>query len=154
MKKILLIALLFIGLSINAQETTNETPISETERIVDKYGNKLAESFAQFMETATPMAQDGFKIVVRLQIAKGICRLLFIPLSLFFVWMFFKNLKQTFHPDYNEKDFNGGTVVTLCVVSAILGIISIITALFQTSTGLQMLIAPEWFAIKEIAELF
>lgn len=155
MKKLCIILLMLITVSISAQDVpVNEEVISETERIVDKYGSKLVESFSEFMETATPMAQEGFKIVVRLQVAKGICRLLFIPLSLFFVWMFFKNLKQTFSPEFSDKDFNGGTTIVLCIFSAILGIISIITALFQTSTGLQMLIAPEWFAIKEIAELF
>lgn len=155
MKKLVTILVLLFTFAVNAQEKEDTTPvISETERIVDKYGNKLAESFAEFMETATPMAQEGFKVVVRLQVAKGFCRLLFIPLSIFFAWLFFRSLKESHSESFDEKAFSGSVTIAICVMSALLGIISIITAIFQTSTGIQMIIAPEWFAIKEIAELF
>ena len=159
MKKLFTIALMFIMLSVTAQnenKEVKESNVSETERIVDKYSSKLAENFSQFMETATPMAQEGFKVVVRLQIAKGICKLLFIPLSFFCIWFFYKNYNSMIREEKDTgKDVSGNDWrIGAMVISGLIGIISIITALFQTSSGLQMLIAPEWFALKEITTLF
>lgn len=156
MKKliILFLSIFCVTTSFSQEEQSKvKEAVTETERIVDKYGSKLAESFSEFMEGAKPMAQEGFKVVVRLQIAKGICKLLFIPLSIFCVWLFYRNL--TYITLVEEKDVDPlDTAYGVLFISGIVGIISIIASVLNISLAIQMILAPEWFAIKEISSLF
>ena len=167
MKKLLFITLLLFTFNINAQAqgADNDLPtISETERIVDKYGEKLAQGFSSFMESATPVAQEGFKIVVYLQLAKGVSYLL--PLIFFILSVIlFKNeynrieniLKSDNVPNFyngNYGPFDESNINIKIIIYLIITIVSAIIAVITTTDGLTHLIAPEWFAIKEISTLF
>lgn len=159
MKSILTTLLLLLSVSTFSQEVVvNQETITETERIIDKYGGKLADSFTQAMESATPMAKDGFKMVVRLQLAKGSAKLL--PLILFVIFLIsFKKEYKKISKNENRSDPKKGpmdedNVTPILILYLVMTCIMFIVACFSTYGGLVRLIAPEWYAIKEIAELF
>lgn len=149
-KIIILFIILFSINNIIAQETVSEAiealEISETERIIDKYGGKIAESFMNLMDTATPVAKEGFQMVVRLQIAKGIVMLIPIILCTICIILFISAARSMEEDD----NFPNGAMV---IISGIIGVVTLITALFLTGDGILHIIAPEWFAIKEIIAL-
>lgn len=123
--------------------------ISEAERIVDKYGGKIVEGFNSLVQKATPVAKEGFKMAVKLQIAKGIGRL--IPIFMFFLFLFlaFKFSKgSTWNREGPEND-----KAVLTIISGIISVIMFIVSCFTTYSGILYLMAPEWFAIKDIIEL-
>jgi len=150
MNKIIIVLCMLFSVITHSQNDSIPS-ITETERIIDKYGEKVIEGFEKAVTNVTPMAEDAFAVVVKLQVAKGITRLLPIFFSIFCVWFFYKTLDS-----YQKSDNKNGEDVRIgaMVISGIIGIISVITAFFVTSTGIQMIIAPEWFAIKEIMNLF
>src|SRR5690554_3395803 len=102
MKKLFMLLLMLGSLtafsmdSDSTQLSEQPSKISETERIIDKYGGKIAESFNSIVEKITPVAEEGFKLAVRLQIAKGIASLL--PLVLFIISVYL------FSKEYNRID--------------------------------------------------
>lgn len=124
--------------------------ISEAERIVDKYGGKIIEGFNSLVQKATPVAKEGFKIAVKLQIAKGIGRL--IPIFMFFLFLFlaFKFSKGSTW-DIEGRPENDKAVLTL--ISGIISGVMFVIACVTTYSGILYLMAPEWFAIKDIIEL-
>lgn len=146
MKKLLLLLMLSFTM-ITYADTTNAKTLNvlETERLIDKYGGQAVESFNALVENTIPLAESGFKMVVKLQIAKGIGKL--IPL-LAFIILLINTIK---HWDkLNELDDGGGVFLFWSVVGIIiLGIMSCIS----TYKAILYLIVPEWFAIKEILNL-
>lgn len=157
MKKLLLLLVFMVSFSMNAQENTTVVEgITETERIVDKYGEKLAQGFSTFMETATPMAQEGFKVVVKLQYAKGIAYLL-IPLFAIICWfIFFNKYKQVLinQKEQSKDDWINADQGTPTFVFLFISIVLSIASPFTLYSGITHILAPEWFAIKEISTLF
>lgn len=156
MKKLLLVLLALFTFTVSVQgaqqEPVKTENISEAERIVDKYGEKIANSFKEAMDTATPMAKEGFKMVVKLQIAKGIAYLL-LPLTCIVMFLIYKrNYKIAKEGQYNDWVHNksGG----LALFSLIFSIILFIVSIPATYHGLLHVMVPEWFAIKEIVQLF
>lgn len=150
MKKLLFI-LLFIPMLSLANDTTIVAE-SETERIIDKYGGKIVESFNNFAEQALPIAKEGFEVVVRLQIAKGIGYMLIIPVLILFIIVCnrSRNKSETIHERYGHTDSHE-VIYTISLVGICLSSIALIPMVYH---GLLYLIAPEWFAIKEIIGLF
>ena len=159
MKRLITLLLVFTIFTVNAQDVVvNEKTITETERIIDKYGGKLAESFTEAMESATPIAQEGFKMVVKLQIAKGIANLLPILFFAIFLYLFKRNYDKI-AADENRGDprrgpFDEDNITPLLIVYFVMMCLMFIIACICTYDGLVHIIAPEWFAIKEIADLF
>jgi len=153
MKNLILVVIMFLGLTVNSQtKETIEIPVSETERIIDKYGSKVAEGFSTFMDSATPMAKEGFEMVVKLQFAKGVAYLL-IPIFCIIGWFIFsKNYKIAREDDPREWVFgkNGSIALASLIVSCCL----LVASIPATYHGLLHVIAPEWYAIKELATLF
>lgn len=133
--------MLSIGIMSFAQEEETELKLSETERIVDKYGGQIKQEFNNLMESVTPIATDGFEMVIKLQIAKGIGMLLPIVIFIILFILFMNEL---------NKDKNEDLIITFAIGSGIF----IIIAIFTTYYGILHLLAPEWFAVKEILELF
>lgn len=160
-----LLLVLFIGLiSFTTTAQTEEViPITETERIIDKYGGKITESFNNMVENVTPYAEEGFNMVVKLQIAKGI--ILLLPLIMLIICIIiFKNeyfrinkilssdnIPNHFNEGYGPFcDSNGTPILYATFISLIL---LCIISLFTTYDSILYLMAPEWFAIKEILNL-
>lgn len=145
MKKIIILMMIVLGTFTSRAQDSTKTTISEIERVVDKYGEKIADGFISTMETAKPVAKEGFKVVVKLQFAKGIANLL--PLLIFIISVIsITKLWGTEH--LNNKDISAVGFIWLTLL-----IISFVLAIFDTYSGITHLIAPEWFAIKEIITL-
>jgi hypothetical protein len=163
MKRLFILCALVLSFTINAQTETEE-PITETERIVDKYGGQIIDGFNEVIRNVTPYAEEGFNMVVNLQIAKGIGNLL--PTILLFIFIIiFRNeyyridniLKSDNIPQHMDKRYgviaeeNSTLILWLSLATCIL---LFIISLFTIYDGVLKLIAPEWYAIKEIIELF
>jgi len=124
--------------------------ITETERIIDKYSEKIADSFNNLVEKATPMAEQGFDIMVKLQIVEGILYLLFSILTIILWFFFFKYYKIAKKDnDYWVDGKFGGVSLILLIFSTISTIVSI-PLMYH---GVLKLFLPEVYAIKEILYL-
>lgn len=156
MKKLALLLMLLPMLSVGQLDSLQEpTTAQEVERLVDKYGGQAVDAFSNLIENATPMAQEGFKMVVRLQIAKGIGDLLPLFLGAIFWYLFVKEYKRI---DENKRNknympFDSTNASVWLIASFIISIVCTILAIFTTYLGILHLIAPEWYAIKDILNL-
>lgn len=168
MKKVfglLLILIMLIPATSYAQKDTGQyVTDSDVERLVDKYGGKVQESFNNFVERATPVAEEGFKIAVRLQFAKGLAWVLGILISVMLLSVYLKeynristilnsgNVPKNMSASYGPWDEDNCTFIL--IFSGIgFGIMTILSLAFAYS-GMTHLIAPEWYAIVEIINLF
>ena len=150
MKKLILFIILLIPTITFSQKDSLD--ITETERIIDKYSEKISQSFEQGLEKVTPVAERGFEIAVRLQIARGLSYLLVPIFTVIFLIIFYKNYKiAREYSDYSWTEGKGGTIGVISLIIGSCGLISSIPAIYY---GISLLIAPEWFAIKEIIEMF
>lgn len=164
MKKSTIITIIVLVLSLNhlysqnqPKDSTNtktpeRTAIQETERLIDKYGGKIIDTFNNVVEKSTPVAEQGFKIAVRLQLAEGIACVL--PIIFMFIF------GRTAFKEYNKlildekSPFNNEDEMTFTLVIKIVSTgLCALVALFSTYSGILHLIAPEWYAIKEIIDL-
>lgn len=165
MKKIL--SILFLSLFsfvVNAQQTIPDTTISNAERIIDKYSGKIANTFIAGIEKITPVAINGFELAVRLQIAIGLFDL--VGCVLFFICFIqlFKEYNRInalidskdcpTRMNNNSGPFDDKNATFKLGAFTILSILSVILLPFFLYEAFTHLIAPEWFAIKEIIELF
>jgi hypothetical protein len=167
MKKLsILFLLMFTTLVFSTTNDSIQKPSTaqEVERLVDKYGGKIIDGFNTVVEKTTPIAEQGFYIAVKLNIAKGIGELL--PLLFFFGfgYLFIReynrinnilnsdNVPYNMHSGYGPMDFINST--PLLWISLTFIVILFIFSLFTTMSGIQHLIAPEWYAIKDIIDLF
>ena len=124
--------------------------VSQTERLIDKYGRQAVESFNSLVETTIPLAESGFKMVVRLQIAKGIGGLLPLFLTILsLIIIFTLNKKAEWCKYSGPQNLNA----IMQVVFTILGWLLFMVALMSTYDAILYLMAPEWYAIKEILNL-
>lgn len=168
MKQTIIAVLMFIfALTASSQtkDTTSKTPLlDKTEHLVDKYSAKIADGFVSVIEQSKPMAKEAFQYVVMLQIAKGIALLL--PLLAFIVFsvMFFSEYKRIdtiLKSDNIPNHMNGNygpmdeQNITPKIIFSLIGVVSFCTvSCLYTYSDVLHLIAPKWYAVKEIIELF
>lgn len=155
MKNFIFTLVMLFSLTTFAQQPVDslitEDKITETERIIDKYGGKIVDGFNNVVSTVTPIAEEGFKIAVRLQIAKGIGYLL--PTIFFIILILFRtrgfNIMKWLTSLKKEQwiETPGPTFV-------VLGLLCYLAVCVTTlDNALLYLIAPEWFAIQDIISL-
>jgi hypothetical protein len=149
MKRLFFILLAFVSLNTVAQETVTEPQISEAERIIDKYGGQAVEAFNNAVTKVTPMAEQGFEMTVKLQIAKGLVSLLPFIMSIILLIIFYKYPKEDWFDDYDGPSPRGIVGIVLIVLI----LVFILLAILYTGDGILHLLAPEWYAIKEILNL-
>lgn len=166
MKKFLiLITLLSYSIMFSQEvEVDSLTTGQNVERLVDKYSNKIIEGFNSVVEKSTPIAKQGFYVAVKLNIAQGVAELLPLFFFCIFVYVFIKeynkirnilssdNIPIYMNRNYVPMDDTNST--PLLWASLILTCILFILAIFTTISGIKHLIAPEWYAVKDIIELF
>jgi hypothetical protein len=165
MKNKLILFMLLISLITYSQTVKDSLSTSQNvERLIDKYGGKISEGFNNVVEKTTPVAKEGFYIAVKLNIAHGIGLLL--PLLFFFIfgYIFIKEYNRINNllnsdniPRYMNKNYGpmeDGNSSPLLWISLVSTCILFSFALFSTISGIKHLIAPEWYAIKDIIELF
>ena len=165
MKNKLILFMLLISLITYSQTAKDSLSTSQNvERLIDKYGGKISEGFNDVVEKTTPVAKEGFHIAVKLNIAEGIGYLL--PLVFFFIfgYIFIKeynridnmlksdNIPRNMNKNYGPIDDDNST--PLLWISLVFTGILFVISLFTTIPGIKHLIAPEWYAIKDIIKLF
>lgn len=164
MKKIFFTLSFLLSLSCFSQDTDSKTPIlDKTEKLVDKYSAKVAKVFISTLETAKPVAKEGFRAIVLYQVAKGIGYL--IPIFLFFLFLILCRLEYKrilkllssenppayLHIEYSP--FDERNISSYAVCTFICTVICAVLALFCTYNGIIHIIGAKWFAIKEIIEV-
>jgi hypothetical protein len=164
MKKLITILIVFISLNISAQKDTLKVNETMTERIIDKYSDKIINSFNTTIDNVTPIAEKGFTMVVKLKFVQGIAMILPLIFAIIFFILFTKeyNKIQLKCEILNEKGneyiykkspFDDGMITPPLIIYLIILIILTIIALLTTYSGITHIIVPEWFAIKEIINL-
>jgi len=153
MKNLLLVLMCVIGFNTYAQIDSlavSQENITEAERIIDKYGGGAVNAFKESVEKLTPLAEQSFNMVVKLQIAKGIGMLLpaFLIIILAICMPFiYKKSEWT-----NRGDPDNGMAIFQIITWVFTGIL-VIVSFFTVYSGILHLIAPEWFAVQEIFNL-
>jgi len=168
MRKLIILFLLMFTTLIFSQTTTDSiskpSTAQEVERLVDKYGGKIVDGFNTVVEKTTPLAKEGFYVAVKLNIAQGIGELLPLIFSIIFGYIFIKEynrINNILNSDKvpNNMNENYGpmdeyNVTPLLIMSLIFTCILFILSLIFTISGIKHLIAPEWYAIEDIINLF
>lgn len=131
---------------------------TETERIIDKYADKVYNGISDVTAALKEPAAKVFGYVVKLNIAKGIALLLLLPLAIgCWIWFYIsysrisnklKNIAEYTNKTWSDVD--GGS---MAVISLVVSLATSFGSIFSTYWGILYLIAPEWFAIKDIIEL-
>lgn len=163
--KQILTALLLITSIMNMHSQIDSTifisqdQVSQAEHLVAKYSTKITDAFTEGIQSVTPMAEDAFEMVVRLQTAKGVGLLLPIPLFFTFLLLLINEIKSVrklikegnyhYTSPWSENNISMQMILFL-ILAVITGILSFIT----TYDGILHIMAPEWYAIKEIMGLF
>lgn len=139
-----------------AQEQTKDTIIPQTtaERLIDKYSEKGINAFNTAVDKITPTAIEGFEVVVRLQIAKGIVNILPLFGFIIFFILFYKEYFRIDKLGSSYGPFDEGNITPLLIINFVASIILFIATLICIQYAIQYLLAPEWFAIKEIMGIF
>lgn len=158
MKKLfLLLALLPTLMFAQTDSTTLATAaqVSEVERILDKYGGKAIDAFTSLTEKVTPMAENAFDMVVRLQTAKGVGLLLPLFFAVLGWSLFMKEYKrlEVKYSDARYGPFDEDHVTPWLIVVFIFSIVLTVVAAITTYDGLLHIMAPEWYAIEDIINL-
>lgn len=157
MKKILTILLVLVSLNSYTQTLDSIPNTTETERIIDKYSDNIISGFNTVIEKVTPLAEDGFKVVVKLQFIKGIINLLPLLFAIIFLILFKKEYNKV-HEEIKDQTysnvFDEDNVTAFIIIYLVLFALFTVIAIFFTYSGLTRVFVPEWFAIKEIMGLF
>lgn len=152
MKKLLLIITMFVFTNTiySQQDSLN---ITQAERIIDKYSQKIESSFTKGIENITPMATEGFEMVVKLKFYTALSSIF----TTFFILVISFYIAFKYYPiasEDNPNDFTEGKYGLVVIIFSFLGVVSFISTPFILVHYLPMLFCPEWYAIKEIIELF
>lgn len=151
--KRLFLAMMLLSATLGFGQTDSlNVSITQAERIIDKYTGEITNAFEKGLERITPVAEQGFEIATKLQFSKGIAYLLLLPSTLMLGFLFIKYYKIA--KDSSDYDWTDGDYGTPAVVLLIFSCIGLIGSIFATYHGLTHVIAPEWFAIKEIIRMF
>jgi cytoskeletal protein RodZ len=145
-------------------DTGSKTPtLDKVEQLVDKYSVKVANVFVATMEKATPVAKEGFQAAVWFQVAKGVAEI--IPLVFFLVFLFllineYNSIYKVLNSDAVPAHMSRGrgplhesNISLKLILYLLLFIASTITTAVFVWDGIMHLVAPKWFAIKDIIEL-
>jgi hypothetical protein len=150
--------------TVDTLKTIQDSTTSNAERLIDKYSAKFVNGFTSMIQTVIPTAKEGFLVVVKLQIAKGIVSFIPLFLAILFLILTYREynlidniLKSENTPEYMDKrrgplyeDNINPKLVTFFFLFIFLGF----TSVFTISDGILHMVAPEWYAIIEIMSLF
>jgi len=151
MKKVLFIAGLFLlTISSYSQEQPASTaPVTETERIIDKYIDKTGEALQSLAETLKVPAEHVYGVLVKQQIVKGIGisagAILFVVIAIIVTSILINAWQEEYRWDDIVMD---QTALEFCAFIA--WIFALILVIWFFVEGLACLINPEYGAIKDI----
>ncbi len=144
MKKIVfLTVMLILSIAAYAQDSiSKDIPISETERIIDKYLDKTGEALSNLAQTLKVPAGHVYEVLVRQQIAQGISITLgAILISVLLIIVVRSGIKNDWDDEWQIP-----ATIALCI----LWLIIICTTIFM---AIPSMINPEYGAMKEIMDL-
>lgn len=133
---------------VQNEELAQIKTLHETERLLDKYGTKLAVAFSESLDKVTPMAGQAWSYAIKYQKAKGysfivipwiIVLFCLILLLLGRIWYFKMDSES-------NKELLSTVSVVLFIVLGFAGVLG----LFILPKGIMLLLAPEWFAFQDI----
>jgi hypothetical protein len=144
---------------------TSQTPVlDKTEKLVDKYGAKIADAFMSSIDKATPFVKSTFTSLVYLQIGRGVAYLMPLILSIIFFLIFLNEYKKIDNILKSDKVpnnlesrygvFHENNINPPIIISLVLFILLFIVGCFTYKEGLEHIFAPQWFAVKDTIELF
>lgn len=139
MKKFIFIILSFFIINVSAQ-TTQE--ITKAERIIDKYSEKVINTVEKTVKVLEQPAKEIFESVIRLQIARGIALLSMALTGLLLIFLPIIINKT----NWSSLDKN-----MTSILSIIIGLTLFLIGMYY---GLSYCLAPEWYGIQEIFNLF
>lgn len=172
MKKCVFLFLMFVFTNIrifaqdsNLKKDSSATPVlDKTEQLVDKYSAKIADVFMSSIDKATPFVKSTFTSLVYLQICKGIAYLVPTFFFLLFLWIFiyqYNKVEKILNSDKVPNNlragygvFNSYNINPKIIISFILFILFGIVSMCTIADGIEHLFAPQWYAVKDIIELF
>lgn len=146
LKYLLFTLILLINISIYSQSDSIKQPIqiSETERIVDKYSEKITVALQSLAKSLEVPAQKVFEILIKQQYVFAITHTIIIILTTCFmiwIWITFNNLyKKTDEDEY------------ICI-GIVIQIIHLIYVFAVLTPVVGCYINPEYYALKDIIEL-
>lgn len=158
--------LLFTSLQAQISDTVIVTKeITETERLVDKYGGQIVNKFNDIVSAATPIAKEGFDMAVKLKTAEGFVNLLPFIFFIIFGYLLYAEYKRIETElkvpkeernsmyDYSYGPMDEDNITLLLVLYIISTCILFVLSIFTLPTAILYIIAPEWYAITEIIDL-
>ena len=137
-KTMTIILLLFSTVGFSQEQERDSIQITDTERIIDKYGDKIISGFNTIIEETTPYAEKGFELAVRLKIATGIFHIVLSIIAISIIVLILKQWNNWIRN--NDMEDPAFVVFLAAAIYTVIGIYHSIV----------LLIIPEWFAIKEI----
>ncbi len=150
MKKLILLGLMLLQISVYADTTntsaTNAIEIGEVERIVDKYADKFTDALKGLAAALEVPAKHVYAILVKQQMVYAIGYLILIIAGIFIVG---SCIGLASYADSNNYEF-------LCVSSFIFGVVGAIMLIVGMCLIPEILtgfVNPEYGAIKDIANL-
>lgn len=151
MKKLFLIALLFtISVNIFAQIDSVSTSITETERIIDKYTDKIGAAIIALSEKLQQPAEFVWTSLVKQNLLEGYLNLIPIVLMFVFIVLFFKYRKKSEWDSCNDAE---NFEAVMSIIMGILSIIFFIASVFCIRSGILKILNPEYYAIQDIFSL-
>lgn len=156
--------LMFSFISFAQKDSSTTSVLDKTEQLIDKYGAKLASSFMTVIESSKPLVKETFEVVIWLQVAKGIGHILPLVFFIIFIVIFFSEynkldtiLKSDKVPNYLDKKygpFDPSNINTKMIITLMFSLITFALTIFTLYDGILYLLAPKWYAIKEIIGAF
>lgn len=151
--------------SPHLKKDSSATPVlDKTEQLVDKYGAKIADAFMVSIDKATPFVKSTFASLVYLQIGRGIAYLIPTLLFLLFVFLLIKEynlldavLKSDKIPNYlngNRGPLHEDNINPKILICVLFSIVFCVASIFTIGAALEHLFAPQWFAVKDIIDMF
>lgn len=153
MKKIILIVFLTFGmLSYSQVNDSIPSKISETERIVDKYSDKIYTVVQELAKSLSVPAEYVYKVLVKQSVVESITWLVLFIISIILMIPFIKMSSIIYDWDNMTDKYNNDKSGSLIpsLLSLIIGIIIFILALFNINIIIQGFVNPEYKAIETI----
>lgn len=167
---IMLMSFSFMGYSRGEEPLppiSEQQEISTAERLIDKYTAKIAESMTKIAKQIGKTASntfnyvenvliEGFKYLVRYQIAKGLIHIspMFVAIIFYWIWNSErKRLIKLMESKSLESVWNIRVISTKYILF-LLGMVAMFFVSLETvPTGILYLVAPEWYALQDAIKL-
>ncbi len=124
----------------------NDTTITQTERIIDKYADKVAGALESLAHTLEVPAEHVYGLLVRQQAINSVYTIIVLITGIALCWLCGKGIKKWMEED---SFMEGGPVVIMGVI----GVICALNGIFQIDVILTGFFNPEYGAIQEIKNL-